>query len=331
MADTTLPPLVDDLRCAPQAVELGLDPRGTATRCQTVILIEYHGLWPARIEEIDLIAGLPDLPPGHRILTTRGADAEAMPSLTVWRAGEDLRFSGVDYEAEPDRLTAALTDAMAALADGGEPNEADGVMAIGAAPPDVLICGHGRRDTCCGNFGVRLLAQAEQRAAEAWPGVRVRRCSHTGGHRFAPTGISLPEGRMWAFLDLDLLDAAVTGRPDPALADASRGLMALDPLAQRAEAALWSEYGPAWRSVDTRVEDVSLPDVDEGSSGRRYRFTWNGDGVRNGAANGAGLEAGRATVTVRRAGAVPVPSCGSPLDEASKTSPTYEIVSIDAD
>ncbi len=325
MADTTLPPLVDDLRCAPQAVELGLDPRGTATRCQTVVLIEHHGLWPARIEEIDLIAGLPDLPADHRILTTRGADPAAMPSLTVWRAGDDLRFTGVDYEAEPDRLTDALTGAMAALADGGEPNEAEGVMTIGAAPPEVLICGHGRRDTCCGNFGVRLLAQAEERAAEAWPGVRVRRCSHTGGHRFAPTGITLPEGRMWAFLDLDLLDAAVTGRPQPALADASRGLMALDPLAQRAEAALWSEHGSAWRPVDARVEDVSPPDADENSSGRRYRFTWDGsDGA-------GGLEAGRATVTVRRAGAVAVPSCGAPLDEASKTSPTYEVVGIETD
>lgn len=314
MADTTLPPLVDDLRCAPQAVELGLDPRGTATRCDTVVLIEYQGLWPARIEEIELIAGLPELPAGHRILTTRGADAEAMPSLTVWRAGQDLRFSGVDYQAEPDHLT----EAVGALADGGEPNEADGVMTIGAAPPEVLICGHGRRDTCCGNFGVRLLAQAEQRAAEAWPGVRVRRCSHTGGHRFAPTGLTLPEGRMWAFLDLDLLDAAVTGRPEPALAEASRGLMALDPLAQRAEAELLSEFGPNWRSVDARIEDVTETGLAE--AGRRYRFTWHGDGA---------LAAGQATVTVRRSGAVPVPSCGSPLDQASKTSPTYEVLGLE--
>ncbi len=340
MADTTLPPLVDDLRCAPQAVELGLDPRGTATRCQTVVLIEYHGLWPAKIEEIDLIAGLPDLPAGHRILTTRGADAQAMPSLTVWRAGQDLRFTGTDYEAEPERLGDALTSAIAALADGGEPNEADGVMTIGAAPPEVLICGHGRRDTCCGNFGVRLLAQAEQRAAEAWPGVRVRRCSHTGGHRFAPTGITLPEGRMWAFLDLDLLDAAVTGRAEPALADASRGLMALEPLAQRAEAALWSEHGPAWRSADLSVEETGIEGAgiggtavggaaiggtatsDAGDGARHFRFAWNG--------SAGSMAAGQATVTVRRSGAVAVPSCGSPLEEASKTSPTYEIVGIDA-
>lgn len=326
MADTTLPPLTNDLRCAPQAVELGLDPRGTATRCDVVILIEYTGMWPARIEDIELIAGLPELPAGHRILTTRGADSTAMPSLTVWRAGDDLRFTGVDYEVSPGHMA----DAIGAMAEGGDPNEADGVMTIGDAPPEVLICGHGRRDTCCGNFGVRLLAQAEEEAAEAWPGVRVRRCSHTGGHRFAPTGLTMPEGRMWAFLDLDLLDAAVTGRPDPGLADANRGLMALDPLAQRAEAELWSEHGPWWRSATTTVEEIEGPhggaedpSTADPNPARRFHVRWDG------LDDGSGRNTGEATVTVRRSGAVPVPACGVPIDEASKTSPTYEVLGIE--
>lgn len=329
MADTTLPPLTNDLRCAPQAVELGLDPRGTATRCDVVILIEYAGLWPDRIENIELIAGLPELPAGHRILTTRGADSEAMPSLTVWRAGDDLRFTGVDYEVSAGHLP----DAIGALAEGGDPNEADGVMTIGEAPPEVLICGHGRRDICCGNFGVRLLAQAEERAAEAWPGVRVRRCSHTGGHRFAPTGLTMPEGRMWAFLDLELLDAAVTGRPEVGLADTNRGLMALDPLAQRAEAELWSRHGPGWRSADVTVQEIGDADGDIGGSpdhgpttARRFQFHWDGLDGQHGQHT---PRSGQATVTVRRGGAVPVPACGVPLDEASKTSPTYEVLSVE--
>ncbi len=141
---------------------------------------------------------------------------------------------------------------------------------------------------------------------------------------------------MWAFLDLDLLDAAVTGRAEPALADASRGLMALEPLAQRAEAALWSEHGPAWRSADLSVEETGIEssgiegsgiggtDIgDAGDGARHFRFAWNG--------SEGSMAAGQATVTVRQSGAVAVPSCGSPLEEASKTSPTYEIISIDAD
>ena len=301
MADTVLPPLVDDLRCAPQAVELGLDPRGTATRCDVLVLIEHGGAWPAKIEELDLIAGLPPLPPRHRILTTRGSGDD--PTLSVWRVGADLTFTGTDYEVLPDRLP----EAMAAVADGGEPSEADGVTSLGQAPPEVLICGHGRRDTCCGNFGIRLLQQAETRAADAWPGVRVRRCSHTGGHRFAPTGITLPDGRMWAFLDLDLLDAAVTGRPHPGLLDANRGLMGLDPMAQVAEAAAWERIGPDWTSTRPQVEtgDGSTHLVTGGSEGTTFE------------------------VVVEQAGSVPVPVCGAPIDEAHKTSPVYQVRSLE--
>jgi hypothetical protein len=286
-------------------------------------------MWPARIEDIDLIAGLPPLPPGHRILTTRGDEAEAMPALTVWRAGDDLRFTGVDYEATPDRLA----EALAAVADGGEPNEADGVMTVGAAPPEVLICGHGRRDTCCGSFGIRLLTEVRERLAagadRAWPGVRVRRCSHTGGHRFAPTGITLPEGRMWAFLDLDLLDAAVTGRPHPDLAGVNRGLMALDPAAQVAEGALFEAVGGTWRQARPRIERDGLgPGGDGGANGDEvdgatYRITWDG--------NGDGGGGGATRVEVRRTGSIPVPACGLPLDDATKSSPVYGVTAIDRD
>lgn len=330
MADT-LPPLqiADDLRCAPQAVELGLDPRGTATRCETLVLIEFRGRWPARIEDSDLVTSLPPLGPGHRILLTRGEDEAAGPALSVWRAGDDLRFAGIDYEVGDGRLV----DAIAAMADGGEPNEADGVMTVGPAPAEVLICGHGGRDVCCGNFGVRLLAQiAERTAADEgghWSGIRVRRCSHTGGHRFAPTGITLPEGRMWAFLDVELLDAIVADRPVPGLAASNRGLMALDPMAQVAEAALFDAVGPAWRSAERRVEPVgtvgsvgsdivgSVGDTVDPGERASFLVGWAlGDGTD-----------GSTRVEVRRSGAVPVPRCGSPIDEATKSSPVYEVVS----
>ena len=41
--------------------------------------------------------------------------------------------------------------------------------------------------------------------------VELRRCSHTGGHRFAATGISMPDGYAWAHLDVDVV-RAVTQR-----------------------------------------------------------------------------------------------------------------------
>ena len=314
MADTTLPPLVADLRCAPQAVEIGLDPLGTAAPCQVLVLVESTGLWPPKIEEAADLRDLPPLGPECRVLATRGHDGARQPTLTIWRAGDDLRFTGTDYHVEPGHLPAVLEDLVA-----GRPlpdDLVDRVEVLGPAPREVLICGHGRRDQCCGSFGIRLLDDATARAGgDVWSGVRVRRCSHTGGHRFAPTGITLPAGRVWAFLDLDSLEDIVAARPTPGIVDHNRGLMALDPWEQVVEGTLYRAVGPAWTGVRPRLEHVD-PDPDDAS--RTYRVTWL-DGERE----------RRATVAVRRTGSSPVPVCGAPLDEAKKSSPTFEVVSVE--
>lgn len=125
---------------------------------------------------------------------------------------------------------------------------------------------------------------------------------------------------MWAFLDLDLLDAAVTGRPEPALAETNRGLMTLDPLAQVAEAALWDATGSGWQAADNRVTVTAEgPPADDGSVA--YVVTWTG-------AEAVGTRPGSARVEIEPVGAVPVPDCGAPLDQARKTSPVFEVRSI---
>src|SRR5690606_16306501 len=123
-------------------------------------------------------------------------------------AGPFDRYRAVSWAAP----AASLSEALAAVADsaasaapdpGGPGDGLDaGRAARPAAVPEaerhVLVCTHGRRDACCGALGTRL--------STALPGlgpeVRVWRTSHTGGHRFAPTALVLPEGTAWAYLDL---------------------------------------------------------------------------------------------------------------------------------
>src|SRR5690606_30176816 len=105
-------------------------------------------------------------------------------------------FAGTDHLVPADRVAEALDALLSGRPTGGE---------VGPSPRDVLVCAHGRRDRCCGNRGTRLHAEVARR----WPDVRVWRCSHTGGHRYAPTGITFPEGRFWGFLDAGVLDAVV--------------------------------------------------------------------------------------------------------------------------
>lgn len=74
-----------------------------------------------------------------------------------------------------------------------------------------LVCTHGTRDRCCAKWGMPVFEALRQREPE-----RVWQTSHLGGHRFAPTFLTLPSGLLWGRFDsgrLDLLrDALAHGR-----------------------------------------------------------------------------------------------------------------------
>ena len=60
---------------------------------------------------------------------------------------------------------------------------------------DYLVCTHGNRDVCCGFWGYQLYKQLADNYSS--PSVRIWRASHIGGHKFAPTVVSLDDARFW--------------------------------------------------------------------------------------------------------------------------------------
>ncbi len=112
------------------------------------------------------------------------------------------------------------------------------------ADPVLLVCTNGRRDVCCA-VRARPVVQA---LAITHPDL-IWECSHTGGHRFAPTGVLLPWGRMLARLDASLAGAVLSAAADGDLAVSAlgpkhdRGCSALPPPAQAAEAAVRHAVG----------------------------------------------------------------------------------------
>lgn len=124
---------------------------------------------------------------------------------------------------------------------------------------DVLVCTHGRRDTCCGSRGmdsVGELRRDPQFGTDA--GVRLWRTSHTGGHRFAPTAVLLPAGTMWAWVTPALLRAAAftEGEVEPWL-ERYRGCATVgSPAQQAAERAVLGEVGWPLMSSYRRASDV---------------------------------------------------------------------------
>jgi hypothetical protein len=102
--------------------------------------------------------------------------------------------------------------------------------------PVLLICSNSRRDVCCAVRGRPVaLESSAARPGQVWE------CSHTGGHRFAPTGILLPYGQTLARLSgasaVAVVDAAAGGQLPIELLGASydRGRSHLAPPAQAAE------------------------------------------------------------------------------------------------
>lgn len=125
-----------------------------------------------------------------------------------------------------------------ATAGGGDRDGAQALLPeLSRSPgPVLLICSNSKRDVCCSVRGRPVaLESAAVRPGQVWE------CSHTGGHRFAPTGVILPHGQTFGRLSgasaVAALDAAMLDKvPSQLLGTAhDRGRSFLSPPAQAAE------------------------------------------------------------------------------------------------
>lgn len=158
---------------------------------------------------------------------------------------------GCRWLVEPHRLTdlaravlAGRHDDLATFAD----------SRVDDPGPVFYICSHGQRDVCCGSMGTELFREVGEPGFVA--GVGFRRCSHTGGHRFAATGITFPDGYAWAHLDEAVVRAISTRGVHPSeLALHVRGstLLPSGP-AQVADRFGLMEVGWAWADAERSVE-----------------------------------------------------------------------------
>lgn len=150
-----------------------------------------------------------------------------------WLLAATVEDPATVLSVDLDALARGDRDAVAASLPGATPSG-----------PVLLVCTNGRRDVCCAVRGRPVAVEA----AAARPG-RVWEASHTGGHRFAPTGVLLPHGATLARLDTALattvLDEADHGRlPIAALGPRhDRGRSGLEPDAQAAESHVRAEAG----------------------------------------------------------------------------------------
>jgi hypothetical protein len=302
----------EDLRCAVWTEAQGVDPIGSAPRFDALLLVEWPLPWPKDVSEIDALAAAVGADPLTRVMTVlpqAGID-DGLVGVVHHRQGVGRGFTGIDHRAPRDEVPALLDRLLADVQgdSGALPT------AVGEAGDDVLVCGHGRRDPCCGRWGTLLQVEAAARL----PHLRVWRCSHTGGHRFAPTAITLAEGRAWAWADADLL-AGITRRALPVdeVAYHDRGPVAVDPWVHPLDRALLQAQGWAW--LDATVVRAGAS-VHDGGRSATVELAWR-------AADGDHAAQGEVVVTRD----VPVLVCGEPPDAATKASQELALLAFAVD
>jgi hypothetical protein len=296
------------LRCTEVAREAGLAPLGTAGHYGGFLLVDWPLPWPADVGDI------PELTEVNAAAKAAGVRVQAVaPSgdaarVVLYRRPEGTGFAGYDRAARVAEPASVVAAALGLLAGDGGDRAGDGDGDAAGGIGDILVCGHGRRDPCCGRDGtllaMELLADPVLRDA----GYAVGRTSHTGGHRFAPTAIVLPQGTMWAYLDRELT-ARILHRTGPVagVLPHYRGSTGIgSPGLQALERQAFAEVGWGW--LDWRRE------------GREVA-----DGVVTLAAESpTGARAAWEAVVASEPR--PVPDCGKPLAEARKESPEPAIV-----
>jgi hypothetical protein len=310
------------VRCAQLTRDQQLDPIGSAPRYDHFLLVETPPPWPREIESTPAVRELVEAAaadPKYRLrvqFVSRGPRESHDAVTVVSYQRDDGRFAGYarrEWHVAPDQVGSL---GLAVLRDTTE--AWDGARRAESSGQDLLLCNHGARDACCGSLGTRLHAELD-RARSGGP-VTVWRSSHLGGHRFAPTALSLPEGRYWGLLDEAALGGIIDRSADPAsLTRYVRGSAAAPTSAgQVLERALFAELGWVWHDYtwSTACDDSGEPDGVGATSTVTIHYV---------APDGS---AGSATGVVRTRRVVPTPTCGLPADQTGtdESSPEYELV-----
>ena len=258
-AVSLLPAVEEQPRCASHARSINCDPCGSALFVDALVLVEVPLPWPKPVFEHPLLEGFTSMGDtslgSTRVLAVVPEEKRSGIRVVVYQRDEVGVQSWGFRPTSPTELTHFAHQIKST-----HPEQLD-TTPDDLHPPDiaVLICTQGSHDVCCGAEGPRLVSELEDQA----PGLAIFRVSHTGGHRFAPTAMTIPDGRMWAYLDaqstLSILE--LTGSPKD-LSRHCRGWWGAPPgPGQVAERAVFEQIG--W-DADVMPRELQVTETEAG-------------------------------------------------------------------
>jgi len=242
---------------------------GTAPSAAFWVALEQNGPWGARAAtqsgldpEVGLALERSCQDAGGRFILIRrpGAHSDARSPQRVFVAG------GLDkrpwmLQARLDEPASLIPLPWAALREGDLAAVKESAIGLELSPlPVLLVCANSMRDICCALRGRPVALECStQRPGRVWE------CSHTGGHRFSPTGLLLPHGQTFARLSgtsaVAAVDASTRGEVPLELLGRShdRGRSHLSAPAQAAESSVRQQIRePRLQTLST----TAAPDQD---------------------------------------------------------------------
>lgn len=325
---------LDKVRCAEAHAAQEADPSGNAPHWDAVLAVEIPAPWPRDISEAQPFASLAGTPAA----TLRGADGrtwrpqgllcERDPEFvrviaferTTGAAGPFTRREWILPSADP----AAVADLLVSLVDADPErlathdrwrDDADETTA------DLLLCTHGTRDVCCGGPGTALHAEVVEalggRDTTEGHRRRIWRTSHTGGHRFAPTALSFPEGVAWAHLAVAQCRWILDRSGDPAdLGGHMRGSLSLEgAVAQVADREGFAAFGWDWLASERKAVLAA-----------HDRSTLESTVEVMAAPHGGHGMVGTVTARVALDRHIPMPTCGAVGEPDFATEPVWKVL-----
>lgn len=334
--DHLLPAADEVLRCAEHARRIEVDPGGTALRADRIVLVAAPLPWPKPALDHPAVQPVAEALRGTAVPTRVLAFVPDGPGAPAADDGATIVVyeregpSAVEwrYRTAGPAESAALARALA----GADPGAAlpPPMAEHRPARPAVLVCTQGSHDVCCGSEGTRLAGELQARndATAAAAGgadrvTRLYRVSHTGGHRFAPTAMTLPDGRMWAGLTAARVESILSRTGAVAeLAPICRGWWGADDgPAQVAERAVLAARGWSLDEHDRRV------DLTEGPDGSILAtVSVHAPAGADGQSAGGGAERWEVALTAGRT--VPTIACRQPGGLPAKPAREYDVLTV---
>jgi hypothetical protein len=244
--------MINSFFCAEMSRQVNEDPIGSATPCQTYVLVECPLPWTANAFESkgvpqnlrELVAAVKRVGCAVRFLLIHSESVSDRCRVLIYDCPAETFCQGYRcWEWSVDSIEQAAPLIYRYLS-GGVP----GYEAFNPAARDLLICVHGSHDKCCAKYGKPFYRQAIATLAElGYDHVRLWQVSHIGGHRFAPTLIDLPDGRYYGRLDENALRMILTRSGNVrSLSSVYRGWSILPPCLQPLERELILRCGWQW-------------------------------------------------------------------------------------